>query len=195
MHPYSMLLNDANILPPLLHPHPPQKRIYQVMAKILQEEPAQPSLLLPGVIYLKVSSQLLSHHPHPLNHLWMHPSSPHPGTPPMRATILQNQIPVFALHGIFKCTLLKDQWDPIKSQIGGRKKPPIMMCMAQGMSSTRMRDVIHPKMSSIFYLLLWEGKKSIAFHGVSKCISIKISPWDLPFIHILPKPMRSWLWK
>ena len=99
-----MLLNDASIYPPTL-----KKSVFQLMTKLFQEQPAQPSLLLPGIINLQVASQLLAHQPHPLNPLWMLPSFLHLGTPPMRATILPNQIPVFALHGILKCNLLKDQ--------------------------------------------------------------------------------------
>ena len=76
----------------------------------------------------------------------MPPSKLHLGTPPMRATITQNQTPAF--HGILKCNLPEDQFDPMRIQIGGRQKPPIMMCMAQGMSNSHERyypseDVLH----------------------------------------------------
>ena len=144
MCPYSLLLHDASILP-----HTLRKR---VMTKIFQEKPAQPSLLLPDVIDLQVALQLLALHPHSIDQFWMSPSIIHLGTPPIRATIIPNQISAF--HGILKCNLPEDQFDPMRIQIGGRKKPPIMMCMAQGMSNTVMRDFIHPKMSSIFYLFL-----------------------------------------
>ena len=142
--PILFLLHDASILP-----HTLRKR---VMTKLFQEKPTQPSLLLPSVIDMQVAFQLLALHTHPLNQMWISPSTLHLGTPPMRATIIPNQIP--ALHGILKCHLLKDQFDPIRTEIGGRKKPPIMMCMAQEVSNTNMRDVIHSNMSSIYYMLL-----------------------------------------
>ena len=99
MYPYSFLLNNLNTFPPLLHSYPPGKRVHQVMVKLLQEEPTQPSFLLPGIIYLQVANQPLASHPHPLSSLWMSSPSSSFGTPPMRATILPNQITSLAFHG------------------------------------------------------------------------------------------------
>ena len=86
--------------------------------------------------------------------MWVPPIMLNLCTLPMKTTILTNKISVFSFHGILKCNLLNDQVNPIRIQIGGRKKPPIMMCRAhQEVSNTNMRDVIHPKVSSIIYLL------------------------------------------